>query len=438
MSIHFITGNPGGGKGLLSVQKICDELVNDERPIITNLPVRIEPWVRVWRRFGKTHHKAEIGFRQYLVQKYGKDFGIRERLFFIEDQLVPEFFLWRRGPDGKLFRLESKSVSGIVEEYDTTEAVNNGGVCYVTDEAWRFWNSRKWQKTGTGLQFYSAQHRHLGDTWYIVTQKTAQCDKALHRVAQDFSVVTNQGKLPLGMFNRPDVFTVSVYDEAPTGTRLDPIKRSVFRLDKKGLGSCYDTSAGTGIGGGSGADLNERKSGLPWWGILVLLFLFCLGAWKLPLLFGRLVTSPLRGKPVPAQIATSDPVVADRISATAGRPGGSPGAAPASLPDVLPDPVYVTGSCVLGGRLSVFLSDGRICEGADVQAFQSGRAKIGGVWHERIPPRKVGSGVPREAVTQDPLPGVRVEKETAPSVVIYFGRRDEGKREVPEMLYPVR
>jgi len=433
MSIHFITGNPGGGKGLLAVQKICDELVHDERPIITNLPVRIEPWVRVWRRFGRTHHKPEIGFRQYLLQKHGKDFGIRERLFFVEDEAVPEFFLWRRGPDGKLFRLDSKSAGGIVEEYDTTEAVRNGGVCYVTDEAWRFWNSRKWQKTGTGLQFYSAQHRHLGDTWYIVTQKTAQCDKALHRVAQDFSVVTNQGKLPLGMFNRPDVFTVSVYDEAPTGAKLDPIKRSVFRLDKKGLGSCYDTSAGTGIGGGSGADLNERKTGLPWWGILVLLLLFCLGAWKLPLLFGRLVTSPLRGKSVPVQVGQADRVPADLTP-----PIVDPSVSSESVPAVLPEPVYVTGSCVLGGRLSVFLSDGRVCEGAEVQSFANGRAKIGGVWHDRIPPRRIPSGVVRDPVSQDPLPGVRVETESAPSVLIYFGRREESRRESPAMLYPVR
>jgi len=432
MSIHFITGNPGGGKGLLAVQKICDELINDERPVITNLPVRIEPWVRVWRRFGQTHHKAEIGFREYLIKKFGKDFGIRDRLFFVEDQVVPEFFLWRRGPDGKLFRLESKSVSGIVEEYDTNDAVKNGGVCYVTDEAWRFWNSRKWQKTGTGLQFYSAQHRHLGDTWFIVTQKTAQCDKALHRVAQDFSVVTNQGKLPLGMFNRPDVFTVSVYDEAPTGARLDPIKRSVFRLDKKGLGSCYDTSAGTGIGGGSGADLNERKRGLPWWGILVLLFLFCVAAWKLPLWFGLLVTSPLKGK--------SGRVESSALSPVSGEAVGSSGPPAVALETVSPlsEPVFVTGSCVLDGRLSVFLSDGRVCEGADIQAFVKGRAKIGGVWHDRIPPSRIPSGVLREPVSQDPLPGVRAEKESAPSVLIYFGRREEFKRDVPQMLYPVR
>jgi len=272
VSIHFLTGNPGGGKGLLAMQKIVDELTHDERPILTNLPVRVEPWVRRWSRFGKTHWKPEIGLRNYLLKKYGRDFDVGKRVFYIADELVPEFYLWRRNGDG-LFQLKAERDStGRVEEFETQKAVENGGVCYVTDECWRFWNSRKWQRTGDGLLFYSAQHRHLGDTWYVVTQKTAQVDKALHRVAQDFSVVTNQGKLPLGGFSRPDVFTVCVYDEAPTGSKLEPIKRDVFTLDKKGLGACYDTAAGTGIGGGSGADLNERKKGLPWWvGVLALI-----------------------------------------------------------------------------------------------------------------------------------------------------------------------
>lgn len=295
MSIHFITGNPGGGKGLLAMQKIVDELVHDERSVITNLPVRIEPWVRVWRRFGRTHYQPEIGLRMYLLQQHGRDFNVGKRVFYLEDEKVPEFYLHRRNCTGMVTAGATRDKEGRVEEFETETAVKNGGVCYVTDECWKFWNARTWQKTGPGLLFYSAQHRHLGDTWYIVTQKTAQVDKALHRVAQDFSVVTNQSKLPLGSFRRPDLFTVCIYDQAPTGAQLEPIKREVFKLDKKGLGACYDTAAGTGIGGGSGADIQERKKGLPWWllpvGIIAMGFLVykaCGGA-------GRLVGWTLSG-----------------------------------------------------------------------------------------------------------------------------------------------
>ncbi|MBU6400367.1 MAG: hypothetical protein KGS61_08615 [Verrucomicrobia bacterium] len=36
------------------------------------------------------------------------------------------------------------------------------------------------------------------------------------------------------------------------------------KVDAKGLGGCYDTSAGVGIRGGHAADSASRKKGLPW------------------------------------------------------------------------------------------------------------------------------------------------------------------------------
>lgn len=273
------------------MQRIVDELVNDERPVITNLPVRVEPWVRCWTRFGKKYFQPEIGLRNYLLKTYGHDCNVSNRVFYIGDEKVPEFFLYRRNGVGLIqadaTRRKAKDGELVIDEFDTAPAVKNGGVVYVTDEAWKFWNARSWQRTGEGLLFYSAQHRHLGDTWFIVTQKTGQVDKALHRVAQDFSVVTNHSKVPLGMFRRPDMFTISVYDQPPTGAQLEPVQRKAFHLDRKGLGACYDTAARTGIGGGSAADLHERKKGLPWWGLLVLVFGVGFSVWAGVHLLGR-------------------------------------------------------------------------------------------------------------------------------------------------------
>ena len=45
MSIHFISGKPGGGKGLYCMKLILDELVKGRRPVVTNLPIKIQPWV---------------------------------------------------------------------------------------------------------------------------------------------------------------------------------------------------------------------------------------------------------------------------------------------------------------------------------------------------------------------------------------------------------
>src|SRR5882724_6032919 len=101
MSIHFVTGKPGGGKGLVAMEEIVKELVNGERPIITNLPVQVEPWIRCIRKRGKTTRKPEIGLRNYLLQAYGSDYNVAKRVFLLDDETqTREFYRWRKNGHG--------------------------------------------------------------------------------------------------------------------------------------------------------------------------------------------------------------------------------------------------------------------------------------------------------------------------------------------------
>jgi len=75
-------------------------------------------------------------------------------------------------------------------------------------------------------------------------------------------VVTNHSKRRIGLFRQPDVFSVGIYNDAPEGKQEQPMNRTLFRLDKKGIGSCYDTVGGTGISGHGAADIHEKKRGL--------------------------------------------------------------------------------------------------------------------------------------------------------------------------------
>ena len=186
--ISFITGKPGGGKGLLSMQQIVDELVNGQRHIICNTPVRLLPWI-----FGDG--RPMLGLKAYLVLKYRKDFDCEKRVHVLPDEEISCFFLWRV-VEGQLIKAKFDSVrKGEGEEritgFDTSLASASGGILYVVDEAWKFYSARNWQKTGDAMLFYSAQHRHFGDDVLIVTQHTKQIDPAIQRVAQDFWVVTN-------------------------------------------------------------------------------------------------------------------------------------------------------------------------------------------------------------------------------------------------------
>jgi len=153
-----------------------------------------------------------------------------------------------------------------------------------------------------------SKNRHFGDDVLIVTQHTKQIEVACQRVAQDFWVVTNHSKLSIGMFRQPDVFSVAVYDQPPTGSMVQPMERKVFKLDKAGLGGCYDTAGGLRSGGsvGSAGDLFARKRGLPWWMIIVLVVVLGFGALKFTKILGWLVGRQISKQPALHQKAGSE------------------------------------------------------------------------------------------------------------------------------------
>jgi len=360
MSINFVTGKPGGGKGIVSLKKLIDELMNGDRPIITNLPVRIHPWVRVSKRRGKMHYKPELGLKAYLIREYGQDFDCEKRVFLLTDEQVPEFYLYRV-IDHKLVQMpHTRNDKGSVCEYETDQALKAGGVVYCTDESWKFFGSRDWQKTSSGVLYYAAQHRHFGDTWIVTTQHTKQIETALRQVAQDFAVVTNHSKLKVGIFRQPDVFSVAIYTDAPMGSAQQPMERQIFTLDKAGLGSCYDTAAGVGLAAGGGADTHERKKGLPWWLIIVAIGVFGFLVWKACNGAGWLVGWTLKGKNEPSQTVSKSVTKAKPVGPAVAVPldKNSTNSVKAEISPGLP--VTVTAIDALLGYWRVGLSDGRV------------------------------------------------------------------------------
>ena len=139
----------------------------------------------------------------------------------------------------------------------------------------------RWQATGDGLLFYTAQHRKFGDDLFVVTQATKQIDPAVHRLAQEFWLVKNHSKMSFGWFRRPSVFTIEIFENPPTGSRQAPMSTKSFTLDREGLAQCYDTSAGVGLSGRSIADIGARKRGLPFWAMPVGVCALALCAWYL-------------------------------------------------------------------------------------------------------------------------------------------------------------
>lgn len=381
MAISFVTGKPGGGKGLVCMRSVIDELRNGDRPIITNLAVKLHPWVRRVKRNGSVKWTPQLGLKSFLLKEYGKDFDCEKRVHLLTDEQAGEFYLYRV-ENGQLIKAETqKDKDGKVVQFDTGPALANAGVLYIVDEAWKFYGAREWQSTGKGVLFYSAQHRKFGDTLLLCTQNTKQVDTALRQVAEDFWVCTNHSKKTLGMFRQPDMFSIKIYDQVPTTGTLEPMSRKVFKLDKKGLGSCYDTAAGVGLAGNGGADIGEKAKGLPAW--TVILFLVAVGFVVIGAAkgFGKVTTHML----TPAKPAASGPAKTETaalgqdMKLLMGKPVPVSTSATEQVESrVVLERVYLTGYSKLNRELFA-LSDGRMVSETDpgVRVIRSGASVVG-------------------------------------------------------------
>jgi len=265
--IHFVTGKPRAGKGLVVMKEIIDTLVGSDMVIITDLPIRLDAWLRP---MGRNKFKPEKGLLAHLREtNEGKDFNARDRIKIISEEQAIEFYLQRQNLAGEWIQLPcERDDKGRVISFTTSIPVKP--TLFVTDECWRTFGARNWQHTAAGVLYYAAQHAKMSDRWLLVSQHTKQIDTALRQVAQDFWLVKNHANLSMGMFQRPALFTVSIYETAPSnGVGQEPMSTKVFRIDKAGVGSCYDTAAGTGIVGQSGADINQKRRGVPFVGLVI-------------------------------------------------------------------------------------------------------------------------------------------------------------------------
>jgi len=268
MSVHFISGKPGGDKSLYALKLIVEELLYGHRRVVTNLPIR--PGV----------------LNGYLQKEYpDRTIDLLSRLYILDDSATEEFWTFR-GMDSKGPELLSKErwVAGEKPDYG---GVKDDGVFYVIDEVHNFFNARAWMETGRDVLFYLSQHRKLGDTVVAVTQSIGNVDKQFRSVTQDYTYLRNMSKEKLGPFKLPAMFLRQTYLQPATDT-TPCMESGTFRLDVSGLAACYDTASGVGIHARAG-DIRERRKGMHWSvGVGAVVLLVCLVGFGLPRAVGAM------------------------------------------------------------------------------------------------------------------------------------------------------
>jgi Predicted ATPase len=163
----------------MAVKLLADELAYGNRHICTNLPLKLdelEKWL-----ISKTGTSDRMRFLRMLTDSecmqfwnhYGVGYDVQGRIDIKEGDRkinVPDF--GARFRDGKQFP----------------------GTCFFIDEFHIFFPSRAWAKTGDDALHYQSQHRGMGDDVVLISQHPEQCDKAMRRLCQDFTYLTNMGK----------------------------------------------------------------------------------------------------------------------------------------------------------------------------------------------------------------------------------------------------
>jgi len=211
MSIHAISGKPGGGKSMYAVRMMLDELVHGSRPIITNVALNL----------GRLN--------EYLQKEYPlKNIDIFARVRLMDDDMTGKFWTYRPKGRDEWVRIPTLSKeewsSGKKPQY---AGIEDAGVMYVIDECHNFFNSRAWTETGRDVLFYLSQHRKLGDTVVWITQAVMNVDKQFRSVTQDYTYLRNLTKEKMGLFRLPAMFVRKTYG-SPATDIVQPMETGTF------------------------------------------------------------------------------------------------------------------------------------------------------------------------------------------------------------------
>lgn len=271
--IHFVAGKPGNGKSLFAAWLIILELVFGRRPIVTNLALRLHPWVD-----GKG--KARKGLIRFLEDEYGESFDAARRVLLLDDTQVKRFYAYR--PLIPPLEGEERQIHVIPQADDGRFRFTPDlpGCFQVVDEIHEHFGARDWQTTGREALSWGSQHRRAGDEMYAVTQVVNNVEKQFRGISQECIIMVNHGFRTVGMFRQPNIITLRVYSTTPPAPMEVPMRFERLKFNRQKVYEVYDTASGVGVTGRK-ADIGTKAKGWPWWTVILLVLGGMVGLWLL-------------------------------------------------------------------------------------------------------------------------------------------------------------
>jgi hypothetical protein len=371
MSLYFVCGKVGAGKSYRGVVSIVDQLLHDDRLIVTNLPVNLATLADFLAKRYPDRNICLLDHRRPADpgEKGDEDGMVFEpsRIRMLDEGELAEFYRIRHQESDKVPRIEREKGDRNPVCLDFSQWLKGGkfsgrGVIYHLDELQLFYNVRRYAEAPDEFPFYLSQHRKLGDDIYVYTQQPQNVDKMFRSFTQEFIYVVNIGKKRVGPFAAPKIFRFAAYPEPYTGQPGQICQYSgYFRMDYE-LAATYNTAAGIGIEAAK-ADVGSKIKGLDWRLLLLLPiivaacffgFRWCGGLWVksvLPTVKRSAAMSNMR--PVSAAPTSEAPSPPAPFVPKASIENGHEKASGENKE------VYMTGWVMEGGKARAALSDGR-------------------------------------------------------------------------------
>src|SRR5580704_1412411 len=372
MSLYFVCGKVGAGKSYRGVVSIVDQLVHDDRLIVTNLPVNLGKLADFLAKRYPERNICLLDHRRPANpgEEADADGMVFEpsRVRVLDEGELAEFYRIRHQASEKVPRIEREREDRNPVCLDFSQWLKGGkfsgrGVIYHLDELQLFYNVRRYADAPDEFPFYLSQHRKLGDDIYVYTQQPQNVDKMFRSFTQEFIYVVNIGKKRVGPFAAPKIFRFAAYPEPYTGQIGQVCQYSgYFRMDYE-LAATYNTAAGIGIEAAK-ADLGSKVKGLDWGWLLLLPIIISLCFFGFRWIGGRWVQSVIPGvkKSAPESRIHSVGVAAPQMPVTSSQPklSNQPQSRNADSPtNSIDSKVLMVGWAVEGGKARVALSDGR-------------------------------------------------------------------------------
>lgn len=266
--ITLTAGVTGSGKTLSTVKFIADTLLYTRRIIVTQIQELELEKIQAYCDAKCVERSALTG--QKIIWKD----DVTRRIFIIPRASTSHYYRYRGLKTYEKFEsIKGETIELLdvrLEEYFKQMSGDGVGVAYIMDELHRHFRSERWDEISDAVMFHLAQHRHLDDEFWGVSQNPEQIAIRFNRQVHEYHLWENHYKQQFGIFGKPGGFYRRSYYYVPkTGDKgATPFSKETIKLDLA-LASLYRTRGALG-GAAVGVETEVKKRfKLPWWMIIV-------------------------------------------------------------------------------------------------------------------------------------------------------------------------